>query len=192
MGIPPHGRHGQYPPHLHGMATSGGWDQHAPPWVHLASVPYPLRRKPWQWSLLTQRRQPGKPQEIARVVEAGYTRSREGVVTNVHKGEVPSRAQRLAPDLATYVVSPPIASRWIARDDGQRVTEQYRSHKRARVERATVEVSPCLGRLGQQGFPKGFHRVRSDGVPTTTTFTTSKGVRQKALAQVKGIMQGAM
>jgi len=34
-----HGRHGQYNPHLHFIATSGGWDPQAREWVHLDYVP---------------------------------------------------------------------------------------------------------------------------------------------------------
>ena len=30
-----HGRNGQYTPPLHCIATRGGWDQRAKPWVHL-------------------------------------------------------------------------------------------------------------------------------------------------------------
>ena len=32
--VQPHGRHGQYNPHVHSMATSGGWDAQAEPWGH--------------------------------------------------------------------------------------------------------------------------------------------------------------
>src|SRR5712692_1285490 len=45
--VQPHGRNGQYHPHWHRMATSGGWDQQAEQWVHLAYVPYPMLRKKW-------------------------------------------------------------------------------------------------------------------------------------------------
>ena len=34
-----HGRNGPYHPHLHVIATSGGWDQQAQPWLHLDYVP---------------------------------------------------------------------------------------------------------------------------------------------------------
>jgi Putative transposase len=62
--IQTHGRHGQYTPHLHLIATSGGWEPQARQWVHLAYIPYPLLRKPWQWSRLTMLRQTVKTQEI--------------------------------------------------------------------------------------------------------------------------------
>jgi len=46
-----HGRNGQYPPHLHIIATSGGWEPQAKQWMPLDSLPYPRRRKKWQWYL---------------------------------------------------------------------------------------------------------------------------------------------
>jgi Transposase zinc-binding domain/Putative transposase len=64
--IQTHGRHGQYTPPLHIIATSGGWDPQASQWVHLDSIPYPLRRKKWQWYLLTMLRQTVKTPEIKR------------------------------------------------------------------------------------------------------------------------------
>src|SRR5262249_16849968 len=140
MVIQTHGRNGQYNPHLHCIATSGGWDQEAQQWMHLDYVPYPLLRKKWQWHLLTMLRQTVKTKEIQRLVDACYRRYREGFVTNVQKGDVPSRYQSLATYLAKYVVSPPIALRRIDRYDGQRVTYHYRSHKSEHVERETVTV----------------------------------------------------
>jgi hypothetical protein len=98
--IQTHGRNGQYNPHLHIIATSGGWDQQARQWVHLDSIPYPMLRTKWQWSLLTRLRQTVQTQEIKRLVDACYTRYREGLVTNVHKGDVPARDQSLATSLA--------------------------------------------------------------------------------------------
>ena len=188
----PHGRHGQYTPHLHLIATSGGWDPQAKQWVPLASVPYPLRRKKWQWPLLTMRRQPWKTREIHRLVDACDTRSRNGVVPNVPKGDVPSRSQSLARSLAKYVGSPPISLRRLDGDDGQRVTYHYRSHKRARVERETVEVSTCIGRMVPHGCPKGFKRRREYGGQATKTFAKLKGLMQEALAKGKGIVKGAI
>ncbi len=44
-----HGRNGQYNPHLHIIATSGGWDEQAQKWVHLGYLPYPMLHKKWQW-----------------------------------------------------------------------------------------------------------------------------------------------
>jgi hypothetical protein len=100
MVLQTHGRHGQYNPHLHGTATSGDWDQQAQQWVPLEYVPYTMLRKKWQWHLLTIVRQIVKTKESARLVEACYMRYREGFVTNVQKGDVPSRYQSLATYLA--------------------------------------------------------------------------------------------
>jgi putative transposase len=112
-------------------------------------------------------------------------------VTHVHKGDVPARYQSLARYLAQYVVSPPISLRRIDPDDGQRVTDHYRSHTRERVERETVEVYTCIGRMVQHVLPKGFQRIRSYGVPATHTFAKLKGLMQAALTKVKGIVKGA-
>src|ERR687891_2843575 len=117
-----HGRSGQYNPHLHIIATSGGWDKQAEQWVHLDYLPYAMLRKKWQWHLLRMLRQTLKNKEIDRLVDACYTRYRHGFVTNVQKGDVPARYQSLARYLAKYVVSPPISLRRIDRYDGHRVT----------------------------------------------------------------------
>jgi hypothetical protein len=94
------GRNGQYNPHLHIIATSGGWDHKSPQWIHLDYLPYALLRKKWQWHLLTMLRQTLQTKESNRLVDACYTRYREGFVTNVQKGDVPSRYQSLATYLA--------------------------------------------------------------------------------------------
>jgi hypothetical protein len=190
--IQTHGRNGQYNPHLHIIATSGGWDPQGRQWVHLDYVPYPLLRKKWQWHLLTMLRHTVKTQEIKRLVDTCYTRYREGFVTNVQKGDVPARYQSLATYLAKYVVSPPISLRRIDRYDGHRVTYHYRSHQSERVERETVAVHTFIGRMIQHVFPKGFQRIRYYGVQATKTFAKLKDVIQEALAQVKGLIKGAI
>ena len=187
-----HGRSGQYNPHLHIIATSGGWDQEAKQWVHLDYLPYPMLRKKWQWYLLTMLRQTLKTREINRLIDACYSKYRNGFVTNVQKGDVPSRYQSLARYLAKYVVSPPISLRRIDRYDGQRVTYHYGSHKSKRVEWETVEVYTFIGRMVQHTFTKGFKRIRYYGVQATKTFEKVKGLIQEALAKVKGIVKGAV
>jgi hypothetical protein len=190
--IQTHGRNGQYNPHLHFIATSGGWDHKGHQWVHLDYLPYAMLRKKWQWHLLTMLRQTVKTKESHRLVDACYRRYRDGFVTNVQKGDVPSRYQSLATYLAKYVVSPPISLRRIDRYDGQQVTYHYRSHKSEQVERETVEVYTFIGRMIQHVFPKGFQRIRYYGVQATKTFAKIKHVIQEALAKVKGIVKGAI
>jgi hypothetical protein len=190
--IQTHGRNGHYNPHLHIIATSGGWDSQAQQWIHLDYVPYALLRKKWQWHLLTMLRQTVKTPEIRRIVDTCYTRYREGFVTNVQKGDVPARYQSLARYLATYVVSPPLSLRRIDRYDGQRVTYHYRSHKSERVEWETVAVYTFIGRMVQHVFAKGFQRIRYYGVQATKTFAKLKGVIQAALAKVQGFVKGAI
>ena len=187
-----HGRNGHYHPHLHIIATSGGWDRKASEWVHLDYLPYTMLRKKWQWYLLTMLRQTVQTQEMKRLVEACYTRYREGFVTNVQKGNVPAQYQSLARYVAKYVVSPPISVRRIDRYDGHRVTYHYWSHRTERVERETVDVDTFIGRMVQHTVPKGFKRIRYYGVQATKTFAKVKVMIQAALAKVEGVVKGAV
>src|SRR3954454_2694200 len=192
MVIQTHGRNGQYNPHLHIIATSGGWDPQAKQWVHLDYVAYRLLRKKWQWALLTMLRQTVKTQEMKRLVERCYTRYREGFVTNVQKGKVPAQSQSLARYVAKYMVSPPIAVRRIDRYDGHQVTYHYRSHRTERTEREQVDVYTFIGRMIQHTVPKGFKRIRYYGVQATKTFAKVKVMIHEALAKVQGMIKGAV
>src|SRR6266850_3092665 len=187
-----HGRHGQYHPHLHVLATSGGDDAQGACWEHLQYLPYALLRRKWQWHLLTMLRQTLKTEAIDQLVDTCFRTYPDGLVTNVQKGALPAQAHSVARYVAKYVVSPPIAVRRIDRYDGQRVTYHYRSHKSERVERETVDVYTFIGRMIQHVFPKGFQRVRYYGVQATKTFAKIKGLIQEALAKVRGIVKGAI
>jgi hypothetical protein len=187
-----HGRNGQYHPHLHLLATSGGYDAEGARWEHLPYLPYALLRRKWQWHLLTMLRQTLKTAAINQLVDACFSKYPDGLVTNVQKGQVPSQYQSVARYVAKYVVSPPIAVRRIDRYDGQRVTYHYRSHRTARMEHETVDVATFIGRMVQHTVPKGFKRIRYYGVQATKTFAKVKVVIQAALAKVEGVVKGAV
>ena len=72
------------------------------------------------------------------------------------------------------------------------MTYHDRSPRTERVEHATVAVDPCIGRMVQHTLPKGFKRLRSDGVQAPKTFATVKGVIRAALAKVEGVVKGAV
>jgi Putative transposase len=187
-----HGRNGQYHPHLHVIATSGGLDSQGERWEHLQYLPYALLRRKWQWHLLRMVRETLKTDAINRLVDACFRKYPQGLVTNVQKGKVPSQYQSLARYVAKYVVSPPISVRRIDRYDGARVTYHYRSHRTERVEHETVAVDTFIGRMVQHTMPKGFKRIRYYGVQATKTFAKVKGVSQAALAKVEGVVRGAV
>ena len=86
-----HGRSGQYNPHLHIIAASGGWNKETQKWVHLDYLPYEMLRKKWQWHLLTMLRETLKSKEINGLVDACYRRYPNGFVANVQKGDVMSQ-----------------------------------------------------------------------------------------------------
>ena len=187
-----HGRNGQYHPHLHLIATSGGYDEAGERWEHVHDLPYKLRRRKWQWHLLNTLRKTLETDAIKRLVDVCFRKYPNGLVTNVQKGQVPSQYQSLARYVAKYVVSPPIAVRRIDRYDGERVTYHDRSHRSERVEHETVDVKTFIGRMVQHTMPKGFKRIRSYGVQATKTFAKVKGAIQAALAKVEGVVKGAV
>jgi len=187
-----HGRHGQYPPHLHLLATSGGYDAQGERWEHLQDVPDDLRRRKGPWHLLTMLRQTLKTDAVNRLVDACFRTYPDGLVTNVQKGAVPSQYQPLARDVAQYVVSPPIAVRRMDRYDGKRGTYHDRSHRTDRMEHETVDVATCIGRMVQHTVAKGCKRIRSDGVQATKTFAKGKVIIQAALAKGAGVIKGAL
>jgi hypothetical protein len=187
-----HGRNGQYHPHLHLLATSGGLDSQGSRWEHLPYLPYALLRRKWQWHLLTMLRQTLQTATVNQLVDTCFRKYSDGLVANVQKGAVPAQYQSVARYVAKYVVSPPIAVRRIDRYDGARVTYHYRSHRTERVEYETVDVLTFIGRMVQHLVPKGFKRIRYYGVQATKTFTKVKGIIQAALAKVEGVVKGAV
>ena len=137
-------------------------------------------------------RQTLKTEAVNRLVDTCFQKYPDGLVTNVHKGQVPSQYQSVARYVAQYVVSPPISVRRIDRYDGKRVTYHDRSHRTGRMEHETVPVDTCIGRMVQHTLPKGLKRIRYDGVQATKTFAKVKGAIQAALAKVSSVVQGAV
>ncbi len=73
-----HGRNGPYHPHLHLLATSGGYDAQSECWEHLQYLPYELLRRTWQWHLLTLRRQTLQTEAINQLVDACFRKYPDG------------------------------------------------------------------------------------------------------------------
>jgi Putative transposase/Transposase zinc-binding domain len=187
-----HGRKGQYHPHLHVIATSGGYDEVEKCWEHLSFLPYELLRHKWQWHLMDTFRKILATDEMKRLVDQCFRKYPGGLVANVQKGKVPSQYPSLASSVAKYVVSPPIAVRRIDRYDGERVTYHDRSHRTERTEHETVDVKTFVGRMVQHTMPKGFKRIRDYGVQATKTFAKVKVAIQVALAKIEGVVKGAV
>src|SRR5246127_891992 len=78
-----HGRNGQYHPHLHLLATSGGYDALGERWEHLQYLPYDLLRRTWQWHLLSMMRQTLETDAIHQLVDTCFRKYPDGLVTNV-------------------------------------------------------------------------------------------------------------
>jgi Putative transposase/Transposase zinc-binding domain len=186
-----HGRNGHYHPHLHMLATSGGYEAQGARWEHLQYLPYDLLRRTWQWHLLSTWRKTLATDAIKQLVDRCFRTSPNGLVTHVHKGQVPSQYQSVARYVAQYVVSPPISVRRLDRYNGERVTYHYRSHRTGRMEHETVPVATFMGRMVQHALPKGCKRIRY-GVQATKTFAKVKVAIRAALAKGEGVVKGAV
>lgn len=187
-----HGRNGQYHPHVHVLAPSGGYDKPGGRWEHLDYLPYALLRRKWQWHLLTMLRQTLKTEAVAQLVDTCFRKYPDGLVTHVQKGALPAQAQSVARYVAKSVVSPPISVRRIDRYEGERVTYHYRSHRTDRTEHETVPVDLFIGRMVQHVLPKGFKRIRYYGVQATKTFAKVQAVIHAVLAKIEGLVKGAV
>lgn len=189
MVLQTHGRDGQYNPHLHIIATSGGIEveESECKWHHLDYLPYTALHKKWQWYLLKMLREEANSAEVSALINACYKEYPQGFIVNVQKGDVPNRYKSLAKYLARYVVSPPISIRRIDNYDEERgyVTYHYRSHRSGTVEKLTLDVYRFIGRMIQHVFPKGFKRVRYYGVQATKTFKKFSLIILSALSNVK-------
>jgi len=186
------GRHGPSHPPRHRRAPSGGDEAPGERWEPLPDLPYALRRRQWQWPLLTRRRQTRQPAARQPLVETCLRQAPHGLVSNGPKGAVPSPSQSVARSVATDGVSPPIAVRRSERSEGARGTDHSRSQRPERVAHETVAVDTLMGRMGQPTRPQGWKRLRSDGVQATQTLAKVKGASQAALAQVEGGVTGAV
>ncbi|MCP4252167.1 MAG: transposase [Candidatus Scalindua sp.] len=186
-----HGRNGQYNPHVHILATSGGIDE-GEKWVHLSYMPYEMLHKKWQWHLLEMLREQIDTEAIEELVDSSYKSYPNGFVANVQKGEVPGRYEGLAKYLAKYVVSPPISVRRIDAYDGEKVKYHYRSHMTGKIEFDIVSVKVFIGRMIQHVLPKGFKRIRYYGVQSAKTYKKLRIVIQKALSLIGKASQGTI
>lgn len=187
-----HGRNGQFHPHLHVIATSGGYDAQAESWEHLNFLPYDVLRHKWQWHLMTMLRRTLASDAIEDLVDLCYRKYPDGLVSRVQRGQVPSQYQSLARYVAKYVVSPPISLRRIDYYNGSHVGYHYRSHQTGRTERERVNAYIFIDRMIQHVFPKGFKRIRYYGVQATKTFAKVKEAIQRALAKVEGVVKDAV
>lgn len=157
------GRSGNYNPHLHILATSGGLDSDDR-WRHVSYIPFEMIHRKWQYYLLTMLRENISHPDIEEVIDFAWKKYTKGFVAFVEKGEVPPGRQGLAQYLAKYVVSPPISVRRIERYDGHTVRYWYRDHRSGNIEHLNLPVILFIHRMVQHILPKGFQRIRYYGL----------------------------
>jgi hypothetical protein len=182
------GRSATYNPHLHVLMTDGGLRADGT-WQRLGYLPYGLLHRTWQAHVLQMiaTRLVGDAVAQRLVVEA-RRRYPKGFVAYL-QGDVRPRMRQLTRYLAKYVVSPPIAlSRIIAYDRVRgTVTYWYRDHlKRGQKTTETVSRETFIGRMVQHILPKGFQRMRYDGLQATCIL---KKVREQVVRVLQVVVQ---
>jgi putative transposase len=188
-----HGRPGPSQPHRPVIAPSGDEDGPGARWEPLQDVPDERLRRKGPWQLLSMVRHTRQPAAVQPWGATCLRQSPNAWVTNVQQGgSVPSPSQSVARDVAKEVVRPPSAVRRIDGSDGERGTDHARSHRTARVERATVAVATLIGRRGQHTVAQGCKRMRYDGMPATKPCAKMQVVMHAALAKVEGVGTGAV
>lgn len=185
-----HGRSGHYNPHLHIIMSSGGINEEKGKWVELGYIRYEIIHRKWQFYLFRMLKELEPTLAMKRQIDDLYKKYPRGLVAYVTKGEVPDRCRGLAKYLAKYVASPPIAIRRIIRYTGKEVTYWYKDHQTKKKEVVTVDVMTFIGRMVQHILPKGFQRIRYNGLQATKTFRKWKEAVTEGLRRVGRIIKG--
>jgi len=186
-----HGRSGSYNPHVHIMLSSGGINAEQEKWVDLGYFSYPILHKKWQYHLFTMLKREVDAPEMKSLIDALWGRYPKGLVANVQRGEVPAGGRGLARYIAKYVASPPITIRRIVEDTGREVRYWYQDHTSNTQKCETVDVLTFIGRMVQHILPKGFQRVRYDGLQATKTFTKWCENIREGLHSIGRVVRGA-
>src|SRR5258708_36885867 len=123
-------------------------------------------------------------------IDALWRKLTKGVVAYLEAGKVPAGGERLAYYLAKSVVSPPISLRRILSYDGQRVRYWYNDHKTKQRQEEEVAALTFIGRMVQHILPKGFHRIRYDGLHATCKAKKVKGVLTALMVALGRLIKG--
>ena len=183
------GRAGNWNPHLHILMTSGGVTPETR-WREVSYFPYEELHKRWQYHLLTMLKARVGTPEMKQRIDTLWQKYPNGLVAYLEDGKVPAGGQGLAYYLAKYVVSPPISLRRFLGDDGQRVRYWYRDHKSGKRQVADLPVQRFIGRMVQHILPKGFHRIRYDGLHATCKHQRVKSLLKTIWAAVGRAIKG--
>ncbi|HSX79979.1 MAG TPA: hypothetical protein VLQ80_15580 [Candidatus Saccharimonadia bacterium] len=93
-GIPPHGRHGPYPPHVPLIATRGGDDGGAQRGEPVRCLPYDRWHRHGPWPLMDAVRKTRATDEMKRRGDEWCRRYRPGLVATGPTGRVPAQSHR--------------------------------------------------------------------------------------------------
>jgi hypothetical protein len=183
------GRAGHWNPPRHILMTSGGVTPQQQ-WREVDDFPLKVLHKKWPYHLFPMLKQRVGTRAIKDKIDALWRKYGQGFVAYLEEGKVPAGGEGLAYYLAKDVVSPPLSLRRILRDDGQRVRYGYNDHKTKQRQEEEVSALTFIGRMVQPILPKGFHRIRYDGLHATCKAKKVKGVLTALMVALGRLIKG--
>src|SRR5215468_6687428 len=151
---------------------------------------FTVLHKKWPYHLFTMLKQRVGTRALKAKIDVLWRKYPRGLVAYLEEGKVPAGGEALAYYLAKYVVSPPISLRRILSYDGQRVRYWYNDHKTQQRQEEEVSALTFIGRMGQHILPKGFHRIRYDGLHATCKAKKVKGVLTALMVALGRLIKG--
>jgi len=154
----------KYDPHIHGIATEGGFDRKGN-WIHVDYIPYEGWRKKWQYEVLTRLKKelPGG-RETSIFINRLFKEYPEGFVVYGERRFENKEAWDLARYIGRYIRHPPIAEYRITAYDGNQVTFWYEDTKTKQKVTITMDKFKFIKRVLSHIPEKNFKIIRCCGV----------------------------
>ena len=173
------GRSGSYNPHLHVIVMNGGIDLDTGKWIDLPYFKYEgFLPKKWQYHLLEMMKKFDPSEKMLALIKKLWKLYPKGFVNNFKKGDVPNELEYLIKYLAKYISKPSISITAIKHFDKKKkiVTYTYKDHRTGQKIETSCSTINFIGRLAQQIFPKGFHRIKYFGLQSPSSYTKNKKI----------------
>jgi len=154
----------KYDPHIHGIATEGGFDRKGN-WIHTDFIPYRGWRRKWQYEVLTRlKKELPKGRETSIFIDRLFKEYPEGFVVYGKRRFKKKETWDLARYIGRYIRHPPIAEHRITAYDGNQVTFWYEDTRTKEKVTLTLDKFEFIKRLLSHIPEKNFKIIRCCGV----------------------------
>ena len=151
-------------PHVHCIATEGGFDRKWN-WIHTYYMPYKFWRKKWQYKLLTMlKKELPKCRETNVFIDMLFKKYPEGFVVNGERRFEKGEGWNMARYIGRYVKHPPIAESRIIAFDRKQITFWYKDSETKQKKTVTMDRFEFIRLLLSHIPEKNFKIVRYVGI----------------------------